>query len=351
MRLFNDFEAVKFSEENMIFITHDGYLYYIYDCEYKRWSKHRNAGNDNLTVANYPDVSREELTDAMQGVFPQKETDFMRLCPPSHLCIRDMMDLLQEDHSGLMSEDSICYTIHQLLLESNIRYKSFLEIRKILDDASTSAWNNVRLLQEIKNLSFNMIGRDIFKREIGIVDGHDGSSYFWIMPVRVIDYSDTDYMENVTEMRSSEISIEEDDVNQYLTPFLYKHFDEELEANKKRCGAKGFEWYLTYNFFTFDCVTKILNDIRDTIDALSFGRENEFTAELKVKRGMATYELIYAKKLSEEERKAYNDNRPKEDDTEVELIIDFYKRFIYRMEYMLKVGEEKGYNLISFMGP
>ena len=25
--------------------------------------------------------------------------------------------------------------------------------------------------------------------------------------------------------------------------------------------------------------------------------------------------------------------------------------FLYRMEYMLKVGKEKGYNLISFMGP
>ncbi len=49
----------------------------------------------------------------------------------------------------------------------------------------------------------------------------------------------------------------------------------------------------------------------------------------------------------------YNDNanRPTEDDTEVELIIDFYQRFLYRMKYMMKVGNEKGYNLISFMGP
>lgn len=44
-------------------------------------------------------------------------------------------------------------------------------------------------------------------------------------------------------------------------------------------------------------------------------------------------------------------NRPKEDNTEFELIIDFYHRFVYRMEYMIKVGKEKGYDLISFMGP
>ena len=34
-----------------------------------------------------------------------------------------------------------------------------------------------------------------------------------------------------------------------------------------------------------------------------------------------------------------------------ELIIDFYRRFIYRMEYMMKIGKENGYDLISFMGP
>ena len=55
--------------------------------------------------------------------------------------------------------------------------------------------------------------------------------------------------------------------------------------------------------------------------------------------------------VSEEEIKQYNSNRPKEDDTETELIIDFYRRFTYRMEYMMKVGGEKGYDLISFMGP
>ena len=64
---------------------------------------------------------------------------------------------------------------------------------------------------------------------------------------------------------------------------------------------------------------EILKDITATIDALSSGNENEFTEKLK--------------------------------DTETELVVDFYHRFIYRMEYMMKVGNEKGYDLISFMGP
>ena len=183
------------------------------------------------------------------------------------------------------------------------------------------------------------------------MDGHDSSSYFWIMPVRVIDYEDTAALDSVAEMRSVEISIEENDVAQYLTPFLYKYFDEELEENKKRKGVSGFEWYLEHNYFTFDSMVQMLKDITDTVDALTSERETEYTKKLKIKRGFATYQLLYAKDLNEEEVTEYNATRPTEDDTEVGLVVDFYQRFLYRMEYMMKVGKEKGYNLISFMGP
>ena len=87
MKLFDTIEAVKFPEENMIFITRGGYLYYIYNPEYKWWKKHSNAGNDHLTVSNYPDVSREELVDAMKGVFSKKGNGFyafMQFIPTVH---------------------------------------------------------------------------------------------------------------------------------------------------------------------------------------------------------------------------------------------------------------------------
>ena len=80
MKLFGDFEAIRFPEENLILVTSRGYLYYIYDPRSRHWQKHANAGNDRLSVQNYPDVSRFELENAMGGTFPKKETDFMRLC-------------------------------------------------------------------------------------------------------------------------------------------------------------------------------------------------------------------------------------------------------------------------------
>ena len=85
--------------------------------------------------------------------------------------------------------------------------------------------------------------------------------------------------------------------------------------------------------------------------ALRLGTETEYTQELRKKRGLDTYPLLYARNLSAEQIKEYNDNRPTENNTEVDMIIDFYNRFLYRMEYMIRVGKEKGYDLISFMGP
>lgn len=365
MKLFDTFEAVKFPEENMIFITHSGYLYYIFNPENKTWRKHQNAGNDLLTVFNYPDISKEELINAMNGIFPQKETDFMRLCKPSQLHIRDMSDLLNEDYAEYMSDYEINSIIHRVLSESNILHKSFEGIQKTLKAAAENHYDNSRIAEQIKDFSFKIIGRDIFKNEIEIVDGHDDSSYFWIMPVRVIDYSDTNEIDNVAEMRSAEISIEEDDVAQYLVPFLDKHYDDKLEANRRRIeyiwtdnngneqtrAVCGFEWNLTHNFFTFNSIEQILNDIADTVDALISGRETEYTKKLKIKRGTAAYRLVYAKSLSDEALSEYNANRPTKDATEAALIVDFYKRFLCRMEYMMKVGRENGYDLISFMGP
>lgn len=365
MKLFDTFEAVKFPEEDMIFITRNEYLYYIYSAKNKTWHKHSSAGNDLLTVSNYPDVSRDELTGAMHGLFPQKETDFMRMCHPFQLRISDMLDLLKEDYANYMSDYDIYHMIYRFLSESDICYKSFEQIQKLLDAATANHYDNSRVVTRIKNLSFKIVGRDIFKREIGIKDGHDSSSYFWIMPVRVIDYSDTDGIDNVTALGRAEISIEMGDVAQYLTPFLYHYFDDDLEANKRRIenrwvdddgneqtdAVRGFEWYLTHNFFTFDSIRQILEDIEDTVDALISGRETEYTQKLKIKSDTTTYQLVHTKNVNAEDIAECKTNRPTKDAAEVALIVDFYQRFLYRMEYMMKVGAEKGYNLISFMGP
>lgn len=210
-----------------------------------------------------------------------------------------------------------------------------------------------------------LFGGNAGRKEIRIIDGEESSSYFHIMPAKILDINNITDPENYYDEREDMISIEEDDVDQYLTPFLYKYFDEESPENKYRISsygydddgvihvtyAEGFEWYLENNFFTFDQMEKILKDISDTIDALLSGKENEVTTELKVKRGLGAGNVLYVRGMTDEEVRKLNANRPREDDTEVAVVVDFYRRFICRMENMMRVGKEKGYNLITFVGP
>lgn len=322
MKLFGEFEAVKFPQENLIFITQRRYLYYIYKIKYNRWKRYQHAGMDMITVENYDEVSREELRNAMNGKFPQDIMDFEHLCRPDELHWGDMVALLREDVPQYMEDDDIYNLVKGFLSESIIRYRSYEKIQALFEECKAQQLGLDQVKERIRELSLEVLGRDIYKEEIQIVDGHDGSSYFRIMPVRVIDDTDTDLMGNVAELKCAEISIEEDDVGQYLTPFLYKYFDEKLDANEKRGDALDFEWYLTYNYYTHDSIQKILNDINDTAEALESGRENEYTERVK------------------EDARA-----------DAEMIADFYHRFVYRMEYMMKIGKENGCELISFMGP
>ena len=274
------------------------------------------------------------------------------------MSIRETLNLLENDYADYMSNRTIYGIVHWLLLRSDIPHQSFNKIGKLFDYAMKRKENDNDVITQIKELSFVIIGRDIFKREIEIIDGHNGSSYFWIMPVRVIDESDTNDTDNVAEMSSAEISIEEDDVAVYLKPFLYKHFDDELKANRQRadCFAEdnsvhGFEWYLTHNFYTHESMAAVLADIRDTVDALSSGRKNEFTEDLCRETVRNVYWQMYFRFPDEDELVKFQKNNSPEYQAEIDVLLDFYRRFLYRIEYMLKVGREKGYDLISVMGP
>ena len=365
MKLFNGLEAFKFPQENLILITRNKYLYYIYKPQYKRWYIHSNRGNDMLTVSNYPDISREELMAAMGGRFPEKESDILRLLFPEQLNTKQLICLLEEDYPEFMSKKPIHDAVSWLFHETDTELKLNDGLKKLFTNARSSGLGHDQVIRQIRDLDLPMTGRHIFRKEIQIIDGHVGMSYFHINPVRIIDISNTENWDNIANMESVQIAIEEDDVAQYLLPFIEKHFDDNLEANRNRIQnrwtdddgiehisrVEGFEWYVTYNFFTHESITRILDDMNVTILDLSTGRESDYTKKLKIKRGLFANDILYARDMTDEQIREYNANRPREDDTEADLIIDFYRRFIYRMEYMMKVGKEKGYDLISFVGP
>ena len=161
--------------------------------------------------------------------------------------------------------------------------------------------------------------------QIPIVEGHDCSSYFWIMPVKRVEKmaEDDDLIEEYLE---EEISIEEDDVSQFLYYFLEKYFDSDYPYDGIRddefCG-KGFEWNLEYNIYTYDTMRLMLAEIESCAILLEQNYDAEELAKVKERFG--------------------------QDGLTAEEIVDFYRRFVRRIRAMMEYAPE--YELISFMGP
>ena len=147
-------------------------------------------------------------------------------------------------------------------------------------------------------------------RQVEIIEGHDSSSYFWIMPVRQAEQS-REAPWGVIEYRAEEISIEELDVNDYLRDYLEKYFDPDFPYTCRfEDSEPGFEWYLEYNLYTYETMRKMLDEMEKDAEQIAAGTE-----------------------LSQSDM----------------VRIDFYRRFIYRMRRMMENALE--YDLISFMGP
>lgn len=182
-------------------------------------------------------------------------------------------------------------------------------------------------------------------RQIPIVEGHEGSSYFWIMPVRHVEVSDDNWY-GIEECREQEISIEEDDVGEFLYFFLDKYFDHSYPYGKARdryCGS-GFEWNLEYNIYTYETIREMLDEIELCAGLLETDFDNPALTDLK--NGFHPYtfdpdENRYQKKLTDEEEYLIRDN--------IGIALDFYERFVRRMRKMMQAADD--YELISFMGP
>lgn len=194
---------------------------------------------------------------------------------------------------------------------------------------------------------------------IEIIEGHDPSSYFWIMPVKVIDMTkDTNDIDNVDEYRKLEISIEEENIRAFLFPLLLKHFDDKLPENIQRYDnyiftytdevQTTFEWYLTYNYYTMQSIQDMIKEIKSIVELLKTDFNSTKLDYIKV-----NYDWILYLDGKVDPKSLPNDKyeRIKLTENYKEAIINFYNRFVNYMENMIEGGIRNGYNLISFMGP
>lgn len=180
--------------------------------------------------------------------------------------------------------------------------------------------------------------------KIEIIKGHNTSSYFWIMPVKIIDYNKpTNEIENVDEYRAEEISIEEEIISDFLFEYLDKNFDPELNENKKRnemiCG-NIFEWNLEWNYYRIETIETIIKEIKEDIEKI---RNKDFNENERIEN-MGSYLYFYLDKQDTKDKSLIFWKYK-------EIVIEFYQRFIKHMENMIEEAQKNGYELISFMGP
>lgn len=181
------------------------------------------------------------------------------------------------------------------------------------------------------------------RQQIVIVEGHDSSSYFWIMPVKSIS-KEQEWEVKVEEYRPEQISIEEDDVGSMLYYFLDQIYDSSLQEpfRDTRLNGLDFEWNLEYNVFTYDSIRKMIETIREYTYLLQTDYDNPKLDELKACFHPSQFDSEYY----------YYQERPDEEATirkNIYVAIEFYERFCDRMEIMMKNAPQ--FNLISFMGP
>lgn len=183
------------------------------------------------------------------------------------------------------------------------------------------------------------------KKQVTIVEGHDGSGYFWIMPVKHVPKTEEHWC-GIQECRKEEISIEEDDVGVFLYYFLEKYFDRDYPYGDSReyCG-NSFEWNLEYNIYTYETMHMMLADIERCCYLLKNDYENAELDGIKAKFHYYPFSptrIPLDRRLTEEEKQAIIREN-------IYVATEFYDRFVRRMRAMMENTKE--YDLISFMGP
>ncbi len=183
--------------------------------------------------------------------------------------------------------------------------------------------------------------------QIEIVEGHAPSSYFWFKPVHVnISYKIV--MDDDIDELQEEFSIEEGYVDCFLKYFFYKYFDPDWECNKNRFEygigyIREFEWYLTHNFYTYETIEKMCEEMLIKAELLECDFDNPDLTKLK-----ENFSVYY---ICENRDTDYivGDNSPNAMKRHIRVVVHFYRHFVKRLTQMMENNPET--NIISIMGP
>lgn len=180
-------------------------------------------------------------------------------------------------------------------------------------------------------------------RQVIIGEGRVSGDSFSVMPVQL----SSNEPDRMISYHKEEISISEDDVSAFLYYFLQKHFDDTYPYDDLRCpgDGPGFEWYSSYNFYSYSTMADMLREIEACAELLTHDYDNPSLLELKSRfhwHQFVSDDSMWMHNPSEQEAsRIIKDN--------IHVAADFYQRFVRRMRAMMENAPQ--FDLITFSGP
>ena len=202
------------------------------------------------------------------------------------------------------------------------------------------SWYCVELLENLRamNVPYSRIqaSRKAFEtKQIMIVNGRGGGGTFWILPINL----DRTEEESDWLMDGYGISIDDIYVAEFLSEFLYRYFDPDIQE-REEYEENSFDWY-GGNLYSFDSIKKMVEDIRTVCRMLENDYSNPALTDIKSQWSWYPYSDKRVDELSKKEIDSLRKHV-------VPVALDFYNRFCDRMENMMQIP---GVNAISFAGP
>lgn len=175
--------------------------------------------------------------------------------------------------------------------------------------------------------------------QIVIMPGHTSGGSMWITPTRSAEYED----DGCSEKRYANwaISMDDDICYEFLGKLLYRYFDRSLQK-REEYDDQSFDWYGS-NRYTYETIKKLLEDVKRISKLL----EHDFDApELdEIKANYHAY-TFGARDMNERQT---DDQKAEWIKNHKHIAIDFYERFVERMETIMR--ESKDCDTIVFSGP
>lgn len=229
--------------------------------------------------------------------------------------------------------------------------KELMETKRYIKcetDKTSTSWKE-ELFHQIK--PNNWYEKNIEVIEAGnsfieIKEGTYGSSYFNIFTAKVKDINnDPDDMNNIDANWDDSISIEEENIRSFVYPILIKYYNSNLPENKKRIQeGPEFEWWLTYNYFTFDSIKEMIKEIQKIMDLL---KNDYYSSELDFIRN-EYHGVLYLDSRFDHRRIPKAEECTELIKPYIDEITNFYKRFIDYLNKMMINSEKQGINLMVF---